>query len=57
MLHDVVGHYKMSPLLIVYEEEEEIILWRQFVEMEMSSSISPQKFVRIQTCDEEQRKM
>jgi hypothetical protein len=47
----------MSPLVFVYEEEEEILLWRDFVEMEMTTNILPPKFVRIQTGDEEQRKM
>ena len=57
MLQDVVSHYKMSPLVIVYGDEEEIILWRDFAETEMTRNILAPKFVRIRTDDEEQRKM
>ena len=55
MLLDVVAHYKMSPLLVVYDEPETVVLWKDFVEAEMRSNVLPPKFIRISTDDEEQK--
>jgi hypothetical protein len=57
MLHDVVANYKMSPLIIVYEDEEEVVLWKDFVEADMSKNVLPPKFVRILTNDAEEKKL
>ncbi len=57
MLHDVVDNYKMTPLLIVYEDEEEVVLWKDFVEADMSKNVLPPKFVRISTNDVDEKKL
>ena len=57
MLHDVVANYKMTPLLIIYEDEEEVVLWKDFVEVDVSTNVLPPKFVRIRTNDVEEKKL
>jgi hypothetical protein len=57
MLHDVVLHFKMNPLLIIYDDEEEIILWKDFIETEMRTNLVPPKFVRIVTTEDQQRNL
>ena len=57
MLHDVVANYKMTPLLIIYEDEEEVFLWKDFVEADMSTNVLPPKFVRIRTNDVDEKKL
>ena len=55
MLLDVVTRSKMSPLLVVYDEPESVVLWKDFVEAELRSNVVPPKFVRIDPEDEEQK--
>ena len=55
MLLDVVTRFKMSPLLVVYDEPESVVLWKDFVEAELRSNVMPPKFIRISSDDDEQK--
>ena len=55
MLLDVVTRFKMSPLLVVYDEPESVVLWKDFVEAELRSNVMPPKFIQISSDDDEQK--
>jgi len=57
MLLELVSHMKLTPLLILYDEAESIILWKDFIESELRSNLLPPKFVMIKTEDGERKNL
>ena len=44
---DVISELKMSPLAIFYYEEEEILLWKDFLERETKTKVIAPIFQRL----------
>ena len=57
MLLELVSHMKLTPLLILYDEAESIILWKDFIESELRSNLLPPKFDMIKTEDGERKNL
>jgi len=57
MLLGLVSHMKLNPLLILYDEPESILLWKDFIETELKSNLLPPKFATIKTEDSEHKNL
>jgi hypothetical protein len=56
MVVDVVGHFKLHPLLVLYDEEESILsLGNLSDDVSRVHGIVPTKFTRILRDDDEQK--
>ena len=44
---DVVSHLKLNPLTIFYYEEEDVLVWKEFLEQEIITKVIPPTFQRL----------
>ena len=44
---DVISELKLNPLAIFYYDEEEILLWKDFLEQETETKVIPPIFQRL----------
>ena len=50
---DVISELKLNPLAIFYYEEEEILLWKDFLEQETETKVIPPIFQRLPSSSNE----
>ena len=48
---DIVSHLKLDPLTIFYYEEEDVLIWKEFIEQQTTTKVIPPTFQQLPTTD------
>ena len=41
---EIVSHLKLDPLTIFYYEEEDVLIWKEFIEQQTTTKVIPPTF-------------
>ena len=44
---DIVSQLKLDPLTIFYYEEEDVLIWKEFIEQETTTKVIPPIFLHL----------
>ena len=54
---EVVSHFKMTPLTILYYEEEDVLAWKEFLEQEITTKVIPPSFTHLPSPQDDEASM